>query len=190
MAQYKSPGVYVEEIPLFPPSVAEVETAVPAFIGYTEKADEFGPGDLRFVPTRVTSLLEYERIFGGAPQVSVQDIALDENNMVGTYEIDSNFYLYDSLRLFFANGGGNCYIISVGSYKDSPAKSPFEKGLAALKKKDEPTIILFPDAVRLDTDLYEVQKQALMQCNELQDRVAVFDLLESRASDASFDWEK
>jgi phage tail sheath protein FI len=34
---YKTPGVYVEEIAKFPPSVAQVETAIPAFIGYTEK---------------------------------------------------------------------------------------------------------------------------------------------------------
>ena len=27
---YKSPGVYIEEIPKFPPSVAPVETAIPA----------------------------------------------------------------------------------------------------------------------------------------------------------------
>jgi len=39
---FKTPGVYVQEISLFPPSVAEVETAVPAFIGYTEKAAKKG----------------------------------------------------------------------------------------------------------------------------------------------------
>ena len=33
---YKTPGVYVEEITKLPPSVAEVDTAVPAFVGYTE----------------------------------------------------------------------------------------------------------------------------------------------------------
>jgi phage tail sheath protein FI len=33
---YKTPGVYVEEISKLPPSVAQVETAIPAFIGYTE----------------------------------------------------------------------------------------------------------------------------------------------------------
>ena len=33
---YKTPGVFVEEIPKLPPSVAQVETALPAFIGYTE----------------------------------------------------------------------------------------------------------------------------------------------------------
>ena len=31
----KTPGVYVEEVPTLPPSVAEVATAVPAFIGVT-----------------------------------------------------------------------------------------------------------------------------------------------------------
>ena len=32
----KTPGVYVNEIPSFPPSIAQVATAIPAFIGYTE----------------------------------------------------------------------------------------------------------------------------------------------------------
>ena len=38
MANYKTPGVYIEEVVKFPPSVAQVATAIPAFIGYTEKA--------------------------------------------------------------------------------------------------------------------------------------------------------
>ena len=37
MAQYKTPGVYIEEVNSFPGSIAAVETAVPAFIGYTQK---------------------------------------------------------------------------------------------------------------------------------------------------------
>lgn len=39
---YRTPGVYIEEISKFPPSIAEVETAIPAFIGYTEKAVKGG----------------------------------------------------------------------------------------------------------------------------------------------------
>ena len=38
MPTYRTPDVYVEEISVFPPSVAEVETAIPAFVGYTEFA--------------------------------------------------------------------------------------------------------------------------------------------------------
>ncbi|MEJ7679297.1 MAG: hypothetical protein WKG06_15860 [Segetibacter sp.] len=38
---YKTPGVYVEEIPLFPPSVADVETAIPVFVGFTQKPRKY-----------------------------------------------------------------------------------------------------------------------------------------------------
>ena len=56
----KNPGVYVEEVSSKPLSVAQVETAIPAFIGYTEIASR----DLLFVPVKVSSFLEYERTFG------------------------------------------------------------------------------------------------------------------------------
>jgi hypothetical protein len=59
MATYKTPGVYVEEISILPPSVAEVETAIPAFIGFTQTG-------ARYVPRRIASLVEYEEIFGTA----------------------------------------------------------------------------------------------------------------------------
>jgi len=50
---YKTPVVYIEEFPKFPPSVAPVETAIPAFIGYTETAIEFVEDDLLLKPTRI-----------------------------------------------------------------------------------------------------------------------------------------
>ena len=49
---YKTPGVYVEEISLLPPSVAQVETAIPAFIGYTEKALDEQGNSLINIPKR------------------------------------------------------------------------------------------------------------------------------------------
>ena len=88
MPTYKTPGVYTEEISKFPPSVAEVATAVPAFIGYTEKAERFGQ-NLTNVPTRVKSLLEYQEIFGGGFVVPTLDIVLDP--------LDSLLELDDSL---------------------------------------------------------------------------------------------
>ena len=36
---YKTPGVYLVEKNAFPSSVVEVATAIPMFIGYTEKAE-------------------------------------------------------------------------------------------------------------------------------------------------------
>lgn len=188
---FKTPGVYVQEISLFPPSVAEVETAIPAFIGYTEKAEYKGE-DLTNKPTKVSSLLEYRERFGGAYAVDTVEVTVDESNnyAVTAVDIPTRFYLYDSLRLFLDNGGGEFYVVSVGSYdtgiangdETDPSNSPGLKvGLKALEKVDEPTILLFPDAVLLDPEahLYSLQQLTLSQCAKLQDRVGVFDLYEA-----------
>lgn len=172
--QYKTPGVYVEEIPKFPPSVAAVETAIPAFIGYTEKALRGGES-LTNKPTRIESIADYEAWFGSAPSQNVT-LELDSNNRYVSGSANAKLYLYDSLRLFYANGGGNCYIVSVGDYSSSVASSDLEAGLALLEQVDEPTILLSPDAVSAAAGPYEFNKKALEQCNKLMDRVALCDL--------------
>ena len=183
MATYRAPDVYVEEISLFPPSVAEVETAVPAFIGYTERAEKDGV-DLTLKPTRIDSMVEFEQYFGKGPDIT-PTVKLDDANKVKGVDLGSNrFYLYDSMRLFFNNGGGKCYIASIGSYKNAPAlgndSSGFLGALKKIEKEDEPTILLAPDASLLSgTGLYDFQKQALIQCADLMDRVAVCDLKHS-----------
>jgi uncharacterized protein len=179
---YSTPGVYVVEKSLFPPSVAQVETAIPAFIGYTEKAMDKKADDLLFAGKRISSLKEYEKFFGFGPDVTVNSINLGNDNNVSTTDIKQSFILYDSLKVFFDNGGGDCYIICVGTYKTIGSafnKNHFTKGLDVLKRIDEPTIILFPDATNLTlgTGYYDVQKKALQQCGELMDRVAVLDVL-------------
>ena len=105
MPTYRTPDVYVEEISVFPPSVAEVETAIPAFVGYTAKATRAVDGDLKNVPTRIVSLLEFEGLFGGAPRLDVARVNLDDaSNFVDAQLGAGNTkYLYSSLRLFFDN---------------------------------------------------------------------------------------
>lgn len=190
MTNYKTPGVYIQEVSTFPPSVAAVETAIPAFIGYTEKADKNGI-NLHKIPTSVASLVEYEQLFGGASPLDISEVNLDVNNRVENASLNNNFLLYDSLRMFYANGGGRCYIISIGNYSDTTSKdkADFIGGLAELEKKDEPTIILFPDAVLLKSDdLYDIQKEALKQCDKLKDRFVVMDLLQEKTASPSFSW--
>lgn len=177
---YKTPGVYVEEIPKFPPSIAPVETAIPAFVGYTEKAIKDGVSLLR-KPTRIESIAEYEAWFGVGPSQDVT-VTLDTNDQFVRAIGNGKYYLYDSLRLFYANGGGNCYIVSIGGYT-AHALADFAPGLLELEKEDEPTILLAPDAVGLDSNgLASVQVTALTQCNKLMDRVVVCDQLVSRTS--------
>ncbi|MEM6723361.1 MAG: phage tail sheath C-terminal domain-containing protein [Bacteroidota bacterium] len=183
--QYKTPGVYVEEISIFPPSVASVETAIPAFIGFTEKALDTDGRSLDNIPTKIDSLVEYEQYFGGAYRPLAYTATLDSQGAVSSIAV-AKFYLYKSLQLYFANGGGPCYIVSIGSYGSSFTLTPFNNGLNALIKYDEPTLILFPDAVGRAVDntaltatfLGTLQANTLAQCAKLQDRFGVFDVLD------------
>ena len=77
---YKTPGVYVEEIPTLPASVAQVGTAIPAFIGYTEKAQNSEGTDLTDKPTKINSLPEYETFFGGAKSETISVTVIDEES--------------------------------------------------------------------------------------------------------------
>ncbi|HET7832413.1 MAG TPA: hypothetical protein VFK88_05560, partial [Gallionella sp.] len=77
---YRTPDVYVEEISVFPPSVAEVETAIPAFVGYTEFAREITVGDLNNKPKKIKSLLEYETYYGAGPTLAISEAVIDDAN--------------------------------------------------------------------------------------------------------------
>ncbi len=202
---YKTPGVYIEEIVKFPPSVAQVETAIPAFIGYTEKATNKIKGDLKQVPTRITSLLDYVKFFGYAkPETTISVTINDEATSTGdvrTIVVDQPtskqpFLMYYSMQLFFANGGGPCYIISVGRYGDDlddndtiasavligNPSSGLTSGLKELEKMDEPTLIVFPDATKAidatKSTFYSLYNDALNQCHKLQDRFTLIDTLD------------
>jgi len=210
MTTYQTPNVYVEEISTLPPSVAQVATAIPAFIGYTEKADLNEGGEI--VPVRINSMKEYTQFFGGAhptpfyvttdanknlervafslpnsdsgqndgnsdsPQKNGKDTA--EETKIG-FEIP-DFLMYYTLLLFFSNGGSSCYIVSVGDYNSAKNKDHFTKGLEAIAKEDEPTLLMLTDAVNLEANAYyELCKETLKQCNKLKDRFAIFDVLAS-----------
>lgn len=177
---YKTPGVYVEEISVFPPSIAQVETAVPAFIGYTYSHSNLGE-DLLLKPVKIRSLAEYEEMFGKGPAATVDSIQLDAANNVTATKLADGFLLYDSLRLFYANGGSKCYIISIGTYPESGTVdvdlANFEAGLAKLEKEDEPTLILFPDAIFLPAEkIIALQQAALAQAAKLGDRFCILDV--------------
>ena len=192
MPQYKTPGAYVEEIPKFPPSVAPVETAIPAFIGYTATDTEVLAQDLHLKPTRISSLVEYETLFGKAQPETGIIVAINEkqdanNNMISINAVASlaetarsKHIMYYALQMFFANGGGPCYIVSVNLYKtlgSSLVEAELEKGLAVLAKVDEPTLIVFPEAQFLSiADFATLHNLALAQCDLLKDRFVIMDV--------------
>ena len=186
VTSYKTPDVYVEEISTFPPSVAEVATAIPAFIGATQVAQRLVANDLRNVPTKVYSLKEYESLFG-FPHPEPIAITLTAN---GTSGFDSsmpsepvtNFLLYYAVKMFFDNGGGQCYVVSTGDYSALPTLAelqggPSMVGLEVVALEDEPTLIVIPEAVKLSTTDYATLVQAVLkQCGDLGDRFGIFDV--------------
>ncbi|MEP6674868.1 MAG: phage tail sheath C-terminal domain-containing protein [Ferruginibacter sp.] len=191
MATNKTPGTYVEEISKFPPSVVQVETAIPAFIGYTEKAEKDGVV-ISGKPIIIHSLLDFETYFGGTYIYQAGDIQVRLNEVTGFSVNDilftgKLFFLYHSIRLFFDNGGSKCYIVSAASYTNTAFTNGTLNNAAALtaalntvEKENDVTIIVMPDAVSLAAnDCYTLQNAAVAQCGRLQDRIALLDLKEN-----------
>lgn len=184
MAEYKTPGVYIEEIPKLPPSIASVETAIPAFIGYTEKAQLKEPGDLLNKPRRISSMLEYEQYFGGPQAETSIQVTIDVTqpgkvDVQGKVLTQSKYLMFYSLQLFFINGGGECYITSVGDYSTNVIDmTTLQGGLTEVAKVNEVTLILFPDGLNMSSagNYYALHKEAMDQAADLKDRFVVMDV--------------
>ncbi len=214
MSEMKTPGVYVVEKNAFANSVVEVATAVPAFIGYTAKAEKNGK-DLRGKPWRITSMAEYECHFGGPPEPKfklrlVDDPARDPTPaadmkaprlQLGEFEHKGKTYrltrapgqagnrylMHQAMRHFFQNGGGPCYVVSVGLHGDAAGAQDIEagddrkgliSGLVPLLNEEEPTIVVVPDAVSLSRDgCVAVQAALLRHCgHDMRNRIAILDV--------------
>ena len=81
------------------------------------------------------------------------------------------------MRLYFANGGGPCYVVSVGADSAPVTLADHQAGLTAAGREDEPTLIVFPDALRLTrSEFYQIYQAALSQCNDLKDRFTICDI--------------
>ncbi len=140
-----TPGVYIEERNSFPNSVAAIPTAVPAFIGYTEKVVKDGES-LVHKPVRISSFAEYLSTFGegfktGFKIVEVTDpekgydFTIDGKNYSVQQDKDARFLLFDGIRMFFENGGSACYIVSAGSYTKTVKETSKAGGTAAKDAK-------------------------------------------------------
>lgn len=211
----KTPGVYLIEKDAFPNSVVEVATAVPAFIGYTEKAEN-GTKSLINKPFRISSFGEYMQYYGGPPEYKFKLDLIDakapetpesegteeaetekpaESAVVAALTVKDKKYsleregtvyrLFDAIRLFYQNGGGPCYIVSVGSYENEIVKGLLDGtdtkkpggGLVTLEKEQEPTMVLIPDALSLDENsCYGVYTQMIAHCVKMQSRISILDI--------------
>ncbi|PWJ57467.1 hypothetical protein CLV98_107175 [Dyadobacter jejuensis] len=197
-----TPGVYIDEISTIPPSVAEVDSAIPAFIGYTEIAKRYADGDLLMKAHKIDSWSEFLLYYAGKnslglgrpPLESSAGVAIDINEKTsdgtatGTtidYEITVTkvpasllqYNLYYAVKHYFDNGGGSCYIVAV-NLQPNPVVFPgeIETGLDLIQEYDEPTMLCVPEMVYMSTADYNSTVQKMIaQASTLQDRLALID---------------
>ncbi|WP_198133434.1 phage tail sheath family protein [Flavobacterium beibuense] len=211
----KTPGVYINEINAFPNSVVPVFTAVPAFIGYTPQAEYEGKSYTNKVQ-KITSFAEFKAIYcipDAAPpadpskQYNPQYYLVKQNAQPtsgdyilinGTYysivpDPNTVYYLYNSIRLFYQNCGGDAYIVSVGGYgKPSGIPATIGKnivnpnvklnellnGLALLQNESEPTMYICPEATLLSvSDNGTLMQKMLLQCTQKENPISIFDII-------------
>ncbi|WP_417910179.1 phage tail sheath family protein [Candidatus Electronema sp. PJ] len=213
MGAMKTPGVYIVEKNAFSNSIVEVATAVPAFIGYTEQADNKGKSLLN-QPWRISSMTEFQSYFGGPPvpkfslaelgatsdkEKAAGDTAEEEKDKKSpepTFSMvikgkrrefalaqiagpaGGKYLLYRSMQLFFQNGGGACYIVSVGNYQQDVETAKLQNGIQQLVREQEPTMVVIPDAVLLDkANCISVQQDMLAHCGgKMKNRFAILDV--------------
>ncbi len=185
MAEFKTPGVYIQEISTLPASIVPVATAIPAFVGYTAKRIRNGAAFGVNVPVRVTSYLEYKEIFGESFEesytITITDgptVAITNPTFFAQYLMTYQVYMY------FSNGGGPCWIVSVGDFVATPSGDDIDvndllAGLKVLEEEDEPTLLVVPEAAMLSNiNRKTLHDQMLAQCAKLQDRFALMDALD------------
>ncbi len=118
MPEYLAPGVYVEEVSFRSKSIEGVSTTTTGFIGPTG----FGPLDLE--PDIVTSLGEFELIYGNGAQLNF-----------GTNGGVLPNYMWHAVRAFFAEGGKRLYVSRVflanSATDDGRASSKYPTSAAA-----------------------------------------------------------
>lgn len=217
----KTPGVYINEVNAFGNSIVPVATAVPAFIGYTPQAMYEGKSYLN-VPVKISCFADFKAIYcfpdppAPAPPAKQYNpeyyLLPQKGSAIGpcTMQINGNYYLvlpdpdtiyymYNSIRLFYDNGGSDAYIVSVGSYgapSDNPMSADVQivnknvrlndlmNSLSLLKNEQEPTMYICPEATLLPVaDNSTLMQEMLLQCTQMQTAISIFDVIGGRNPD-------
>lgn len=143
MAEYLSPGVYVEEFDSGPKPMEGVGTSTAGFIGMAER------GPVEGLPQLVTNFSDFRRIYGGYLPA----------NEYGDYR-----FLAYAVEHFFINGGSRCFVMRVAPGDAACAKGAvlFQDAPRLTMKAKNPGLwgnsirILITPASKAKTQILEV----------------------------------
>jgi uncharacterized protein len=122
---YFAPGVYVEEVDRGSRPIEGVSTAVGGFVGFTE--DIRGGAEL-YKPMLVTNWTQYLNYFA-CPQ--------------SDGFTDFNAYLPHAVYGYFMNGGGRCYIVSIGTQLPGTSKANAQNTTLQVKSRGNRPALTF-----------------------------------------------
>ncbi len=92
MPEYLAPGVYVEEVSYRSNAIEGVGTTTTGFVGPTRYGPLYDPPDI------LTSLSDFELVYGDGEQLEFDDIGQTDN------------YTWQAARAFFMEGGSRLYV--------------------------------------------------------------------------------
>ncbi len=138
---------------------------------------------------------------GSATKVNAYVVGTSETKAHSVSYV-SQFNLFQAMQLFYGNGGGNCYVISVANYWGTQSIAPtpdadpttvskddLSKGLDVAHDTRGGTMLVIPDACLLFNsetkdgvttysydDYGKIAVDMINQAGQLQDRVAILDM--------------
>ena len=122
---YFAPGVYVEEVDRGSRPIEGISMSVAGFVGFTE--DVRGDADL-FKPLLITNWNQYLENFGRPGSDGFTDF---------------DAYLPFAVQGWFQNGGGRCWVVSIGTkLPGTPAPAPEETATRMLTSAKKPSLSL------------------------------------------------
>ena len=87
---------------------------------------------------------------------------------------DNKYTMYDSIRLFYLNGGSDCYIVPL---EKEASDEDYLKAIKSLEDIDEVTLLVLPDVNSVQPDMaLTIQAEALAHCEKMKDRFAILSV--------------
>jgi phage tail sheath protein FI len=179
MGEYKSPGVYVDEVPSSIKAIAGVSTSTAAFIGVVpddinlvarDVPDSEGKPKWKYVkfkllaaekePKLITNWTQFTKQFGdflgdsSETGVTGTGVAIDEGHR----------NLAHAVYGFFNNGGSRCFVTRI------KADTDLDEALRALAAIDEVALVAAPGMIDAAS-----RTSLVVHCSNTKDRFAIFD---------------
>lgn len=139
---YQAPGIYIEEVDRGSRPIEGVGTAVAGFVGFTEHVN-LDKGAEPFKPLLITNWTQYREYF-----------ALPNSDGFTSFDAYLPFAVYG----FFLNGGGKCWVTSIGTQlpESSPTSALQPTILEIPGRGDRPSLRVRPRANQLDVGPIQV----------------------------------